>query len=266
GGLAYGFINVLLFLHFQPWSTLDGVLNWGDNLFGRFGIGIDGALSPLLRSGSVINIGLIMGAFLAALLAGQFGIRVGPGRELIKGLGGGLLMGVGAVLVRGCNIGGFFSGTSSLGLHGVTMALGLAFGAFLGVRYLMWEMEHASATGANSKSWLHNARIQPYVGGVILIALLAGAISYARQGYNSLSVILLFGILLGVVSQRSRVCFVAAFRDPFLTGKGSHTKAMLLGLVVSMIGIALVKYVAFDNLDDTVVYAFVRPTFWLGSL
>jgi len=51
GGLLYGVINVLLFLHFQPWTTLDGVLNWGDNLFGRSGIGNAEALSPLLEEG-----------------------------------------------------------------------------------------------------------------------------------------------------------------------------------------------------------------------
>ncbi len=261
GGIFYGVINVLLFLHFQPWTTLDGVLNWGDNLFGRFGIGNAEALSPLLRSGSIINMGLIAGAFLAALLSGQFGIRIGPVRELIKGAVGGLLMGVGAVLVRGCNIGGFFSGTSAFGLHGVSMAVGLGIGAFLGARYLVWELDHVPAGKNLGGNWLHNPKVQPYVGGVVFLGLIAAALYYLNLGYANRAVILLFGILLGVVSQRTRLCFVRAFREPFLTGESSHTRAMLIALLISIIGFAIVKNVIFEKVD-----AFVRPTFWVGSL
>ncbi len=259
GGVAYGIINVFLFIQFQPWTTLDGVLNWGNHIFGRFGIGNPDPLPALLRSGSVINFGLIFGAFLAALLAGQFGIRIGPKRELVKGGIGGLLMGTGAVLVRGCNIGGFFSGASSLSFHGLSMAAGLIIGAFLGARYLVWEVE--KITASSTKTYLHNPRKQLYVGGIALVLALAAVITYARLGYSSLAVILLFGILLGVVSQRTRICFVRAFRDPFITGDSTHTKAMLLALVISIVGFMLVKFTFFEKVD-----AFVRPTFWQGSL
>src|SRR5256886_12447382 len=62
-----------------------------------------------------------------------------------KGAFGGLLMGVGAVLAFGCNIGGFFSATSALSLSGLGMMLGLGVGAFLGLRYLLWETQHRPA-------------------------------------------------------------------------------------------------------------------------
>ncbi|MBI4770587.1 MAG: YeeE/YedE family protein, partial [Chloroflexi bacterium] len=148
GGLLIGVLNVFLFLFYQPWTTLDGVLNWGDWTLGGLGVINAQALSPLLRSGSVINFGLLFGALASALLAGQFGVRVGPGRELLKGLVGGLLLGAGAVIARGCNIGGFFSSTSAFAMNGLTMAVGLAGGAFLGARYLVWEVERAPAAAA----------------------------------------------------------------------------------------------------------------------
>ncbi len=43
----------------------------------------------------------------------------------------GLLMGVGAILAFGCNIGGFFSTKSALSLSGLGMMLGLGAGVFL---------------------------------------------------------------------------------------------------------------------------------------
>ena len=124
-GAAIGIINVFLFVYNDPWSTLDGILNWGGWIFGDKGLRliIDDPLSPLQRSGSVINIGLLIGAFASALLSRQFGIRIGSKWELGKGFIGGLLMGTGAVLARGCNIGGFFSATSSFGLNGPTNAM-----------------------------------------------------------------------------------------------------------------------------------------------
>ena len=46
-------------------------------------------------------------------------MRPAPRNELLKGALGGLLMGLGAMLSFGCNIGGFFSALSALSLSGV---------------------------------------------------------------------------------------------------------------------------------------------------
>lgn len=271
GGLSIGFLNVFLFIFYQPWTTLDGVLNWGGWTMGNLlGLVRPADLSPILRSGSVINVGLLLGAFFSALLAGQFGIRIGSNRELLKGAIGGVLIGTGAAVVRGCNIGGFFSGTSALSLHGLGMAVGLAIGAFLGARIIVWEMEKLPSTPVSSSKrysvLLANQKVQPYVGLLVLIGLVIGAIIYLQGGYTNLALILLAGAVLGVVSQRSRVCFVRAFREPFLTGHTDHTKAMLLGLLVSVIGFAIVKYMAQEQWLVDLNDDFVRPTFWIGSL
>lgn len=270
GGLLIGVVNVFLFIFYQPWTTLDGALNWGDWSLYRLGVFASDADSPLLRSGSVINLGLLFGAMMAALLAGQFGVRVGPMSELVKGAVGGVLLGAGAAIARGCNVGGFFSATSAFGLNGLTMAVGLAVGAFAGARYLVWETERGgpvttapAPTPAASGNPIAPRHIipQPLFGLAVLVILLGAAITYGLSGFADRAIILLFGVLLGVISQRSRVCFVQAFREPFLTGRTEHTRAMLLGLLVSVIGFALVKTVIFEKELE-----FVRPTFWIGSL
>lgn len=264
GGIMIGLLNVFLFIFYQPWTTLDGILNWGQWLLGSNGLGLIMAepLPILERSGSVINFGLLFGAFLAALLAGQFGIRIGTVRELVKGLIGGVLIGIGAVLVRGCNIGGFFSGSSALGLQGMTMAVGLTIGAYFGVRYLVWEMNSTSLEGKNFGGLKLTAKTQSYMSVVVAGGLIYAMFKYANDPrLFDRALILFFGILLGIISQRSRICFVRAFREPFLTGDASHTKAMLLALAISLSGITLVKFVLWDRVDD-----FVRPSFWVGSL
>ena len=264
GGLLIGVFNVFLFLFYQPWTTLDGVLNWGSWLWGTVGVLRPDEVSPLVRSGSVVNLGLLVGAFAAALLADQFGVRVGPRRELFKGAVGGVLLGTGAAIARGCNIGGFFSATAALSLSGLAMAAGLAIGAFLATRYLVWEAgrvtERVAPASLGQPGPARRMR-QPVLGAAVIGAILAAAAAYAVAGFPDRSVILLLGAVLGIVSQRSRVCFVQAFREPFLTGDTRHTRAMLLGLGVSVVGFALIKTAIDVKADD-----FVRPTFWIGGL
>ncbi len=84
---------------------------------------------------SIMNIGIMLGALSAAGLAGRFAPvwRV-PLRSLLAAVIGGLLMGYGARLAFGCNIGAFFSGVASASLHGwlwIAFALG---GTWAGVR------------------------------------------------------------------------------------------------------------------------------------
>ncbi|MBL3591209.1 MAG: YeeE/YedE family protein [gamma proteobacterium endosymbiont of Lamellibrachia anaximandri] len=85
---------------------------------------------------SVMNIGILLGALAAAGLGGRFSpsFRI-PLRSLAAAIIGGLLMGYGARIAYGCNIGAFFSGIASLSLHGwlwITCAL---LGSALGVRW-----------------------------------------------------------------------------------------------------------------------------------
>ncbi|MBI3452667.1 MAG: YeeE/YedE family protein [Rhodospirillales bacterium] len=63
---------------------------------------------------SVMDIGIVIGALVAAALAGRFrpSLRI-PLRSLAAAVLGGLVLGYGSRIAFGCNIGAFFSGTAS---------------------------------------------------------------------------------------------------------------------------------------------------------
>lgn len=84
---------------------------------------------------SVMNFGIVLGAFLAAALAGRLARPTGiPIRSLSAAVLGGLVMGYGARLSYGCNIGAFFSGVASTSLHGWVWIACAIPGNYLGVR------------------------------------------------------------------------------------------------------------------------------------
>jgi uncharacterized membrane protein YedE/YeeE len=251
-------VNVFLFAFDRPWTASDGLRNWGDWVLTGLGlVHRPDLVAPWLYSGSLLNLGVLLGGLTGALLSREFAVRVPPRGELVKGAGGGLLMGVGAMLAFGCNIGGFFSAMSALSLSGFGMMLGLGLGAFLGLRYLLWEMERRPAwSSGRARVWgapaAERPSRQPLLGLLLAGALLVLPFAYAGAGYHAQGVLLLFGVVFGVVFQRSRFCLVRAFREPFMTGDAEHTRAAALALAVSMLGFAILKFVDLKDRGDWV--------------
>ncbi len=95
-------------------------------------------LTFLTDPGTLINLGVIVGALLACLLAGQFKIKkVKSNRQIVAAILGGLLMGLGARIAFGCNIGSLFSAIPSMSMHGWVFLPFMFCGAFLGSRLLV---------------------------------------------------------------------------------------------------------------------------------
>jgi hypothetical protein len=88
--------------------------------------------------GSIRNIAIILGALLATLLASQFKIKKIKSKKQIVAVSlGGLLMGYGARIGLGCNIGAFYGGISSLSLSGWVFGIFLSLGAIVGSKMLV---------------------------------------------------------------------------------------------------------------------------------
>ncbi len=216
-------------------------------------------------SNSLITLGLIWGALAASLIAGQFSIRKPPKLELAKGFVGGVLLGIGAGLAGGCNVGGFYSSVSALSGSGLVMLIGLLAGAHVGLKYLYWEMEHLSGStvgAAPPDSTRLPAWVKPVAGWVLLLAGIATVYGvYRPQGRIIQGGVLLCGLGFGVILVRSRFCFARAFREPFMTGEAKVTQAVILSLAISVIGFSLLKWggVRMEG-------SYIAPNFGLGAL
>ncbi len=148
GALALAALNVAtLLLAGHPWSVTWGFTLWGGKVADGLGFAIRDwtfwqwpgparALDATLAADTVstMNIGIVLGALLAAGLAGRFAPRkrIPPG-ALAAAVIGGLLLGYGARLAFGCNIGAFFSGVASGSLHGWLWIIFALLGTALGI-------------------------------------------------------------------------------------------------------------------------------------
>ena len=266
GGILFGMINVFMFAFERPWSSANGIRNWGNWFFNSLEVTDITIISPHLFSTSLLNFGIIGGAFASALLAKQFQVRMAPTRELFKGLLGGTLMGIGSALSFGCNIGGFFSATSALSLAGPAMMIGLIVGSFLGLKLLVWEITYLSPavlkkSASSSQGETSSNSQQPLIGFIIILIALGLAFTYDHFDYSTRGGFLVFGVIIGILMQRTRFCFVRAFRDPFMTGESEATRAVAMAVVIGAIGFSILKWTDLKDWD-----VFVSPGFWTGSL
>ncbi len=84
--------------------------------------------------------GVIGGALLAALITGTFHWVAPPLQQFKYNLVGGLLMGFGAVLGLGCNIGQGLSGFSTLAFGSILTMTFILIGAIAGAKFMNWQL------------------------------------------------------------------------------------------------------------------------------
>lgn len=82
------------------------------------------------------------------------------------------------------------------------------------------------------------------IGLLIVVIVLAIVFSQISKG---LAFAWVFGVGFGVVLQKSRFCFTAAFRDPVLTGGTSLTKAVLLTLAIALVGFGVIQFLTVQS-------------------
>ncbi len=135
----------------NPWGVSGVFANWGAWIYEAFGGNVDkwyyfsssGAQNVLNggilnHPGSWRNLGIIFGALFATLMASQFKLKIIKShKQIIAAVAGGLLMGYGARIGFGCNIGALYSGIASLSLSGWVFGLAMFFGAMIGSKLLV---------------------------------------------------------------------------------------------------------------------------------
>lgn len=133
----------------RPWVITASFPLWGSRIIAEFGwdepafwafwedpTRTEAFLRPVLAErSSVMNFGLMLGAFFAAAVAARFSPtwRL-PWRHVCASVIGGLLLGYGAVMASGCNISAYVAGIASGSLHGWFWILPGLAGNWVGLR------------------------------------------------------------------------------------------------------------------------------------
>ncbi|MEO7274253.1 MAG: YeeE/YedE family protein [Vicinamibacterales bacterium] len=153
GAVGLVVVNVAtLVLAGRPWGVTSAFALWGAKA--ALALGFDVVAWPYwaapVRAASltapiaadvtsVMDVGIMLGALSAAGCAGRFApvwrIPVG---SLVAAMIGGLLLGYGARVAYGCNIGAYFSGVISTSLHGWLWCVSAFVGSVAGTRMRGW--------------------------------------------------------------------------------------------------------------------------------
>jgi uncharacterized membrane protein YedE/YeeE len=253
------------------WGVFGGLKLWGDWINNFIGLGpilgIPEKLeSPLMHRMSIMNIALVIGAFTAALLSRQFLLNRPPKLEYLWAALGGTFMGVGATLAGGCTTGGFFTPLLHASPAGWAMWIGLVVGALIGLKLLIWTLENISwgmTAPPAIKVPTGIVRYYPWLGLAVVVGVVLWAVEWYASPDNKLvarAIIVLAGFGIGFAMHRARLCFARAFREPFMTGEGHMTKAVIVALAI---GIPLSALLFQNKIIDP--YLAIPPTFWIGS-
>ena len=149
GGIVIGLLSIGVFLAgHHPWSVTFGFTVWGAKLAALAGFDFSHAEfwqwpgpkralaeSILSDTSSLTDLGMILGAMAAAAATKPFARTAWPpAKSLLAAALGGLLMGWGARIGFGCNIGAFVGGVASGSLHGWIWFAAALGGCAIGIR------------------------------------------------------------------------------------------------------------------------------------
>lgn len=154
GAVLIGIVLVLLVIpalgYERAWAFASG-LRWTDyqvlnSILGEDYIAGNTLWSSLTGRGmerslpvAVSLAGFILGGFVAAVLSGEFGIRIDKS-VLPESIVGGLLMGIGIVFISTCNIGTFINALPQLNVGAYLAGIGLVIGTYIGAKYYQKRM------------------------------------------------------------------------------------------------------------------------------
>ncbi|MGC1621738.1 MAG: YeeE/YedE family protein [Pseudolabrys sp.] len=149
GGISIGLLCVAVFFAGgHPWSVTFAYTVWGAKAATALGLDLSHSAfwqwpgpkraltdSVLSDTSSLTDFGMLFGAMAAAAATKPFAATAWPPVKSLLAAGiGGLLMGWGARLGFGCNIGAFVGGVASGSLHGWIWLLAALPGCLLGIR------------------------------------------------------------------------------------------------------------------------------------
>lgn len=244
-------LGVLSALYFGSlgiaWAVTGEFTRWGGHLLQFLGMDtshytylklINFTGTPLTRLDGVLVIGMFAGALISALLGQNVKLRIPTRKRVLQALIGGIIAGFGTRMAMGCNLAALFSGIPEFSFHTWLFTLGTIVGTYYGLKISMlpWMMGAPKLSRANLGAAVENPvyyRIQPWLGGFGLALVIFYLVKQSSGNYPAnLLLATTFGFGFGFLIQKGQVCFTSAFRDLWLTGRGTTAKAIVWGLVV----------------------------------
>lgn len=130
----------------SAWGVTGVFSVWGGKVLSWIGLNVDswksfnGAIGKYVfakSQASLTDVGIVLGALLSVLLAASFKFKkIKSGKQVGAAILGGLLMGIGARIASGCNIGNFFSALPAFSLSGWVFMIFIFLGAVVGSKML----------------------------------------------------------------------------------------------------------------------------------
>ena len=156
--------------------------------------------------------GLVLGAFASAMAFREFRAR-GGSSPLIRFLLGAFVM-IGALVFLGCPVRALLRLPGG-DLNGITALAGVVVGAAIGVMFL----KNGFNLGRSTKTHAAAGWAMPLLlFGVLLLAIFTPGFIFASENgpgamHAALWISLVVGLFVGVLAQRTRMCFVGGWRD-----------------------------------------------------
>ncbi len=180
--------------------------------------------------------GMCLGAFLSALAFKEFRARSGS-NPLVRFLLGMFVM-IGALVFLGCPVRAVLR-LAGGDLNAIFALAGIVVGALIGIWFLKRGFNMGRATSTS--------KFAGYIIPMIMVGILLLAIFQPEFIFNSktgpgashapLAIALVAGLVIGVLAQRTRMCFVGGWRDLFLV-KDTY---LFSGIAAFFVGALLVN-------------------------
>jgi uncharacterized membrane protein YedE/YeeE len=130
-GIAVGIVGIIAFLSFKKYAL---------GISGGWFAFLDALLTgdpEKLNWFTFLVIGVVVGAAIAAVIAGEFKLRAPDAKRLLQQFIGGIIMGIGAVIGTACNIGHILSGIPQLALSSILGGAFIVLGCWV-TAYIMF--------------------------------------------------------------------------------------------------------------------------------
>lgn len=257
--IAVGLAGILSAFYFAVtgtvWAVTGEFTRFGGHILQFFGVDIsnwayfnlvkmDG--TTFTRTDGWIIIGMFAGALITVLLGKNFKIRIPQQkRRLVQGFIGGIIAGFGARMALGCNLAAFFTGIPQFSFHSWIFMVTTGIGTYIGVKIIntsWWRgkpnFQKKMAIASNKtvvQKVNKTSNLQVYLGIIVAVLFAVILAVYIVNGKALLAAAALFGLGFGILIERGQICFTSAFRDLWVSGRAVMTKALAVGVAISVI-------------------------------